>query len=459
MWDLEARKRLVLIGAGSVVFTRGLLADLVSAPDLGPWEIGLVDIDPDALGIATRLAERMVAARGEGDRIRILASPDRTELLPGADVVVVSIAVGGRSAWLRDWEIARDFGVHQPVGDSVLPGGISRTLRIVPVMVEIARDVVRLCADAFFFNYGNPMTANVAAMHQYADAEAVGLCHGVVHVHRELAAYAGKPFGETSILYCGLNHLTFIYDFRWRGRDAWPIVRERLARERAEPLDPDDVGAMWPKDVRASHNPFSWTLFERYGAYPAANDRHVTEFFPERFRDGEGAYYGKTLGVDAFPIQSVLDWSARSFETMRREADGESPIDERMFDRSSDDQEELIEILRSLLLDRRTMYSVNVPNEGVVPNMPLGAVLELPAVATARGLRPIAVPDLPPALAAVLQRRLAPIMVTVEAAMTGDLNLVTEALLLDGAVSEPDVARALAARYVEEHRRYLPQFA
>ena len=117
-----------------------------------------------------------------------------------------------------------------------MPGGVSRGLRTIPVMVEIARDVVRLAPDAHFFNYGNPMTANVAAMTRHANAHVVGLCHGMVHVQHELANFAGLPFEETSSLYCGLNHLTFIYDLRWNGEDAWPIVRQRLADEALKPL-------------------------------------------------------------------------------------------------------------------------------------------------------------------------------------------------------------------------------
>lgn len=448
---------LVLIGAGSAVFTRGLLADLISAPDLGAWELRLCDTNPDALDVALRLAQRMVETRGEGERVRVHGSTDRTELLAGADVVVASVGVGGRPAWLRDWQIAADEGIFQPVGDSVMPGGISRGLRTVPVMVEIAEDVVRLAPDALFFNYGNPMTANVAAMHRHAGAEVVGLCHGMLHVQRELARFAQVPFEETTSLYCGLNHLTWIYDLRHRGGDLWPRVRERLREERRRPLDPDDVGVIWQDGSRAAMNPFSWELFERYGAHPAASDRHVTEFFPQRF--GRGTYHGKTLGVDAFALPEILEWGEQRYQTMRREAEGAEPLDPAIFDRSSGDQEQLLDILRSIQDDRRELFSVNVPNRGEVPNMPLGAVLEIPGVATARGLRPLQVPDLPETLAGILRWRLASVDVLVEAALRGDRGLVVEALLLDGAVTDPAVATRLADRYLAEQAAYLPRFA
>src|SRR6478735_10629940 len=235
-------RRIVLIGAGSAVFTRGLLADLISADDLGAWDIALVDVDEVALGVAVGLAELMVQARGAGHRITVRGSTDRTQALPGADFVVTCVGVGGRDAWLRDHETCQAHGIYQPVGDSVMPGGISRLLRTVPVMVDVARDVVRLAPDALFFNYSNPMTANVMAMTKYAGATVVGLCHGMHHVQRELAQLVDAPFERTSTLYAGINHLTFIYDFRLDGRDAWPLVEKVREQERSEPVDSADIG-------------------------------------------------------------------------------------------------------------------------------------------------------------------------------------------------------------------------
>lgn len=453
----DRHKTLVLIGAGSAVFTRGLLADFISAPELGRWELCLVDINPDALSVTVRLAERMVQARGEEERIAVRGTVDRQEVLPRADVVICSVGIGGRPAWLRDWEIARDFGVYQPVGDSVMPGGISRALRTIPVMVDIARDVARLCPDAHFFNYGNPMTANVAAMTKYSGKETIGLCHGLRHVQAELAAFINKPPDETSILYCGLNHLTWIYDFRWRGEDAWPLVRKRLEAERDKELDPDEVGRIFRDGSKLEHNPFGWNLFERYGAFPAAGDRHVTEFFPERFARGD--YYGKTLGVDAFSLPEILEWGEERYQTMRREAEEDTPLDESVFERSSGDQEALIHILRAIDLDSRDEFNVNVPNDGFVPNLPNEGVLEIPSMATARGLRPVSVPDFPDTLAAIIERRLPSVTLTIEAAMRGDRGLVIEALIADGAVTDPDVAAQMTDRYIAEQAEYLPQFA
>ncbi|GJF34598.1 alpha-glucosidase/alpha-galactosidase [Kitasatospora sp. NE20-6] len=450
------RRTLVLIGAGSAVFTRGLLADLIGADDLGAWDIRLVDVDGTALSVAHRLAERMAEARGVQQRVRVTATTDRRAALPGADFVVTCVGVGGRTGWLLDDEICRRHGVHQPVGDSIMPGGISRLLRTTPVMVDIARDVTELAPDALFFNYSNPMTANIMAMTRYAGASVVGLCHGMHHIQRELAEFVGKPLEETSTLYAGINHLTFIYDFRWRGADAWPLVRERLDTELAVPADPADIGSIFNEGVKAWHNPFSWEIFRRYGAFPAAADRHVTEFFPERFPGGR--YYGKTLGVDAFSVPEILAWGEDRYQGMRAQAEGEVPLDESVFHRSGGEQEQLIGIIRSVLGDRREMFSVNVPNNGAVPGLPGDAAVEIPAVATARGLRPIAVPDLSAPLTAILARRLSSVYLAVEAAMTGDRGLVVEAMIADGAVTDPDAAARLTDDLLAAQAHHLPGF-
>lgn len=450
------RRRLVLIGAGSAVFARGLLADLISASDLGAWDIALVDIDETALDVAFRLGNQMVAARNMGARISISGFTDRRKALPGADIIVTCVGVGGRKAWLADHTTCVNHGIFQPVGDSVMPGGVSRILRTVPVMVDIARDVVELAPHALFFNYSNPMTANIMAMTSLAGADVVGLCHGVHHVQRELAQYIGAPFEETSTLYAGINHLTFIYDFRWNGENAWPLVQAQRAKEKELPAQAADIGQIFNNGVKASHNPFSWEIFDKYGAYPAANDRHVTEFFPSRFP--QGAYYGKVLGDDAFSINEILAWGEARYQSMKDQADGLASFEDELFSPSSGEQEQLLSIVRSVIQDSRKMFSVNVPNRGSVPGLPDGAALEIPGVATARGLRSISVPDLSTPLTALLNHRLTSVSLAIEAAMTGNRDLVVEAILSDGAVTDPAKAQLLTIDLLAAQAEHLPAF-
>lgn len=458
-------RKLVIIGAGSAMFTQGLVADLILSGQ--PWHLGLVDSDPQALATAEGLARRMVEAKQVD--ITIEASTDRRDLLPGADVVVATIGVGGRKAWLADVVIPRKYGVYQPVGDSVMAGGISRALRMVPAMVDIAHDVLKLCPQAHFFNYANPMTANCWAVRKATGANMVGLCIGVHHVVQQLAGFAGAPKHEVSALACGLNHFTWIWDLRWNGRDAWPLVRRTLAIENAriagQPV-PDDIApggdtTLLAEDESAkafvASNPFSWSLFEAYGAYPSANDRHVIEFFPERFP--EGSYHGRIAGVSAFSLEQTIAYGDKIYENMRAQAMGEAPLDKGIFERAAGEHSQLLDILRSMDEDRRESYTANLPNQGAVPNLPADAILEITSVATARGLRPIPMPDFPDLLAAPLTRKIAAQALTVEAALTGNRKLFVEAILADGSLNEPRLAGKLADELLKEQEEYLPQFA
>lgn len=452
--------KIVLIGAGSAVFTRGLVADLILSPDMGPWELGLVDTDPDALEVARDLCRRMIQSR-DAD-ITLQADTDRREILPDADVVVTTIGVGGRRSWETDVFVSRKNGIFQPVGDTVMPGGISRAMRMIPALVDIARDVGALCPQAQFFNYSNPMTANCWAILEATGVAVTGLCHGTLNVERQLASFIGAPSNQVSSLYAGINHLTFIHDLRWNGRDAWPIVRARLAEERGEPVDADALGQQFPEmgapseSFKASDNPFSWSLFESYGAYPAVNDRHVTEFFPERFPGGH--YFGKTLGVDVFSLEATTTRGDQVFEKMRAQAKGDQPLDESIFNRTPGEHEQLVSILEAIMGDTRRVFAVNLRNNGAVPNLPADAVLELPAVATSSGLRPIQILDFPDPLAAILTRKLTATRVTVDAAMSGNRHLLSEALLLDGAVTNLDTAQTLGEELIEAQKDHLPNF-
>lgn len=459
----SGRRKIVLIGAGSAVFTQGLVADLIVSPDLGPWELGLVDIDPEALDVATGLVRRMVNARPDADVV-VSSSTDRRELLPGAHIVVATIAVGGRRAWELDVTIPRKYGVFQPVGDTVMPGGVSRALRMIPALVEIAEDVGRLCPDALFVNYSNPLTANCRAIRRATGVPVVGLCHGVPEVERHLARFAGIPAAEVSSLAVGVNHLTFFVELRWKGLDAWPLVRARLAEERGESVDWASIRRMYPEvgekpadAPRVAHDPFSWSIFEAYGAYPAVNDRHVVEFFPQRFPGG--SYYGKTLGVDVFSIERTIEDGDRAYQRMKAVAAGEEAAPTWLFSRAPGEHEQLIDIVRSMATDAGRTFSMNLPNRGAVSGLPFEAVLEVPASARASGPYPLQLGEIPVALAAVLNRVIGAQELTVEAALTGSRALFVEALLADGSVADRATASRLADELLAAHRGHLPQFA
>ena len=428
------KTKIILIGAGSVKFTQGLLADLIKSST--PWHLGLVDTDPQALETAEGLARRMVQVKQPD--ISVEASTDRCDLLPGAHVVVTTIGVGGRRAWEADVFIPRKYGVYQPVGDTVMAGGVSRAMRMVPAMVDIARDVLKLCPQALFFNYANPMTVNCWAVRKATGAKIVGLCIGVHGIVENLARIIGAPSAEVTALAAGLNHFTWIYDLRWKGQDAWPMLRDRL---RENP----GVGGK-----------FCEWLFHSYGAFPAVGDGHVMEFFPERFPDGN--CFGRPLGREG-NFEGIIERDDATYANMQAQARGEIPLDESVFQRASGEHTRLLEILQSIAEDGRDMYFANLPNLGAVPNLPNEAVLELTTVATSRGLRAIQIPDFPDTLAAPLIRKIAAASLTVDAALTGSRKLFVEALLADGSMNDPSTAEKLADELLMAHKQYLRQFA
>jgi alpha-galactosidase len=334
---------------------------------------------------------------------------------------------------------------------------------MIPALVEIAADVGRLCPKAFFANYSNPLTTNCRAMRKATGVPVVGLCHGVMAIEQYLADFAGILRGEATSLAVGVNHLTFFLELRWKGRDAWPLVRARLAEERKEPVDTSSLGQLFPEmgaqpegAPRAADNPFSWSFFETYGVYPAVNDRHVIEFFPERFSDGQ--YCGKTIGVDIFSVEKTIEHGDRSYAEMKAVATGQREVPGWLFNRAPGEHEQLLDIVGSMVRDECRVFSMNLPNHGAVPGLPDDAVLEMPAVAAARGPCALQMEDFPSPLAAILSRVIAAQELTVEAALTGDRRLFVEAMLADGSVTDPQVASRLAEELLEAHKSNLPQF-
>jgi len=454
------RVKVVLIGAGSTVFTQRLVSDIILSGEADRWELALVDIDPVTLDAVDRLVHKMLAFKGV--EFPIVSTTDRRKVLQGADFVITTIAVGGRRGWERDIVVPRKHGIYQPVGDTAMPGGISRAMRMIPQMVAIAEDVAKLCPKAHFFNYANPMTAICRAIRLKTGVPVIGLCHGVHHVEGLLARLLDTPEASISTYGVGVNHLTFLTKILCDGKDAAPVLRAKLNQQR--PLVAQEIREKddWPNTVtgraiRCSDDPFTWSIYDRYGVFPVAMDRHITEFYPERFPQGQ--YYGRTLGVDAFPIDDRIALGDTWFDEMLAVARSADPLPSSYFENVPGESEQLVEIMKALLFDRRGVFSVNIPNNGAVPGFPPEAVLEMSALAGGNGIMALHSQGLHPTLTAKLLSKVAAVEVTVEAALTGRFDLMVEALLTDGSVSDPDKATCLARDLIEAHKIYLPQFA
>ena len=442
--------KLVIIGAGSTVFTPGLIADLTSSRHFADATVALVDINPDAAATMARYTERVARERGVG--LRVEYASDRREVLAGADFVTVTIAVGGARAWEQDVRIPEAHGVWQTVGDSVGPGGVFRALRHVPELVAIARDMEELCPEAWLFNYTNPLTALVRAVHKTSSIKAAGLCHGVLHTREVIAHALGVPHHELSVTVAGLNHLAWVLDMRHGGQDLYPAFRELQRGWLATPPPATDG------DLYAGFQEVSARLMEIYGYYPSPGDRHVAEFFPFFLRQtDQGLGYGTQVGLDM--TNRILASRDDRWDRIAAQAEGRADLDRTLFDEAREG-ERVVAIMEAIETGQPLLeLAVNVRNDGLIANLPREAVVEAPGLIDGHGVHGVGVGELPEGIANMLGARSRQQELTVDAALTGDRQLALQALLADPLVPTVEAAAAMLDDALAAHARFLPQFA
>jgi alpha-galactosidase len=436
-------KAIVILGVGSTYFTRGIVESLITKG--GEWDVRLVDIDPECLEIATLLSQRLVETYDAP--VTVSGSLDRRDVLAGADAVVSTIGVGGRRAWQKDVTIFRQFDIYQSTGDTYGAGGVSRALRTIPVLVEVARDIERLCPQALFINFSNPMTVNCRAVAKATSVNIGGLCYGVTAYEHSLAKLIGVPWKDVRCRAIGVNHFTWITEFQHQGEDAWPLVRQKM-EEHAD-------------SAHLPGGPYTWELFRIFDAFPCVGDGHICEFVPGW--QGQGAYYGKTFGVDV-GHGSFEEYTARwdrVFEEMADQAYGRAPIVKREVDESGQtlrDEDLFIDVLNASMGEEEIFRTVNLPNVGQAGNLPTGAVLEATTFVSGAGFEPLCFGDLPPGITAILLRIIGAQELTVEAALKADRKLAIQALVAGETVRTEAEAERMLDVILETHREYLPQF-
>ena len=286
--------RIVLVGAGSVEFTRNLLGDILSSPALRDSDIVLHDIDPERLATAERMARWTATALGAAPTIS--AHLDRRTALRGADFVVDTIQVGGARATQVDFDVAARFGLRYTIADTIGVGGVFRALRTVPVVLGIARDMAEVCPDAWLLNYTNPLAIVVRAVAEASSIKVIGLCHSVFWTIDTLAGYLGVPRDEIDAESAGLNHHAFLLRLEHRGRDLYPDLRRFIEAGRT----PDD------NLVRSD-------LFRRLGFYLTESSEHHAEYNPWFIGKRDAA--GDAVERFHVPIGEYLDRVARTTST------------------------------------------------------------------------------------------------------------------------------------------------
>ncbi len=424
--------RIVLVGAGSVEFTRNLLGDMLVYPELREATIVLHDIDADRLRTAERMAAWTASALGASPAIE--GHLDRRAALEGADFVIDTIQVGGARATQIDFDIPARYGLRYTINDTINVGGVMRGLRSIPVVLDIVHDMEQVCPDAWFLNYTNPMGMLVRAVAERSGIRTVGLCHSVFWTIDTLAGYLGLPREEMDYVSAGVNHLAFLLRLEHRGRDLYPELRSFVAEGR---VPDDDL-------VRAE-------LFSRLGYYPTESSEHHAEYNPWFIPKGDA--------VERYhiPIGEYLDRVAHNLdeyaETKRRLDAGE-PFE---IEQSG---EYAAVIIHSLLTSEPARIVGNVMNDGsLIANLAADACVEVTCLVDGTGVWPVHAGALPPQCSAYIGPAVDTQALTVRAALDQDREAIYHAVMQDPQIMARlslDETWRLTDELIEAEAEWLP---
>ncbi len=425
--------KIAMIGAGSVVFVKNLLTDIFSAPELANATIALHDINMERLetsGIMARWTAEQLGAKP-----KIEEHADRREALRGADFVINLVLIGGVKSIAADFEIPAKFGLRQTVGDTVGIGGIFRGLRTIPFMMDLCREMQELAPGAVLLNYSNPMSILTWAVYKaFPEQKIVGLCHNVQHTAASLASYLNVSEDRLSYDAAGINHMTWFLRLEVDGQDAYPALRK--AMENPAIYDQDRV---------------RFEMFRQFGWFISESSRHFSEYAPYFIKnDAEVAKY-------AVPVDDLKHRVVRRLgefqETRRKLLAGEGFEIKQSVEYGA-------AIMRSIVTNVPTLIYGNVRNTGLIANLPDECCVEVPVVVDRNGLRPCQAPSLPNELAAHCAPHVFVQGLTVDAALTGNRDLLYRAALVDrnaASMLSIDQIRQMVDELVAYHGDALPE--
>lgn len=437
--------RIAFIGAGSTVFARNLIGDLTSFPELRHnLTFALHDIDEGRLRTSEIVANRIAETRGL--QMGVEATTDRRRAIEGADYVVTMFQVGGyKPSTLIDFDIPERYGLQQTIADTLGVGGIMRGLRTVPVLVDVAADIAELAPDAVLLNYANPMAINMWGLDQLGAHPGYGLCHSITLTAQELATDLGVPFDELDYVAGGINHMAFYLKLEHEGEDLYPRLRT---------LYPDPAGAPL-RGRREQPDAVRYEMMRRLGYFVAESSEHFAEYTPWFIKRDRP----DLLDTYSIPIREYVrrcEQQNAEWEELRTRLEGDAS--EVLTVPESVEFAPLI--IHSIETDTpRTVYT-NVPNNGLIDNLPDGCVVEVPTAVDGRGLRPQAIGSLPPQLAATIRTNINPQELAVAALVSGDRDHLYHAAMLDphtAAELDLDQIHALVDDLVEAHGDLIPE--
>lgn len=466
----QRRIKITLIGAGSIVFTRTLLGDIFSYPELAACEVALHDIDAHRLGLADMVARRLAAALGVAPTIS--AHLDRRSALADASFVISTIQVGGyKPATVTDFEIPKKFGLEQTIGDTLGIGGIMRGLRTIPVQLAMLKDMEEVCAPgAIHLNYVNPMAMITWALNQASTRiPTVGLCHSVQHTAHELAHDLGIPANEIDYRCAGINHMAFYTKFEHKGVDLYPRLRQIYAEGKAP-----------------GWNRVRYEMLHQLGHFPTESSEHFAEYVPWFIKKGRADILEQyNIPLDEYPGRCQIFEHAWPY--IERELhnpgtqDAQAMLAElhaagiQVMPRMLDDSVRLLEglntiepsveyggqIIHAMVSGQPCVVYGNVRNQGLIDNLPQGCAVEVPCLVDHNGVQPTRVGALPIQLAALMRTNINVQELVVAAVLQQKREHVYHAAMLDphtAAVLDLAQIRAMVDELLTAHRDFLPDY-
>src|SRR6266498_575744 len=434
--------KITFIGAGSTVFARNLLSDVFSFPELGASTISLFDIDPERLRTSEVMARNLAGALAA--RPTIEATTDRRRALDGADYAICMIQVGGyKPSTVIDFEIPKKYGLRQTIADTLGIGGIMRGLRTIPVLLDMCRDMQELSPDVIFLQYVNPMAMNTWAISRASKIKTVGLCHSVQGTAEVLAKDIGVPHNEINYICAGINHMAFYLRFEHNGENLYPRIRQALEA----------------KSYGRRHFGLSdhvrYEVFRRTGYFVTESSEHFSEYVPWFIkRDRPDLIEQYEIPLDEYITRcelQIAEWEALKATFERGE------LDEIKHERSHEYGSLIIHSIETG--EARIVYG-NVPNRGLIDNLPQECCVEVPCLVDKNGLQPTKIGMTPPHLAALLQTNINVQSLVVEAALTGKREHIYHAAMLDphtAAELSLDQIWALVDELIEVHGDMMPR--
>ena len=434
--------KITFIGAGSLTFTRNLARDILTFPLLQDSTLTLMDINKERLGFAQR-AVKSIIKKGKYPA-RVEATLDRKKALEGADVVLCTILAGETGLWRYDIEIPKKYGVDINIGDTRGPAGIFRALRTIPMMLDICRDMERYCPDAFLLNYTNPMAMLCRAMQRNSNIRLTGLCHSVQVTAEMIARWICESLDEITYVCAGINHQSWYIQFEKNGKDAYPLIRQALKKKKIynEEIVRNEMFLALDYYVTESsgHNSeYNWWFRKR----PDLIEKYCT--YGTGWNPGEYAYILKEY------LKTEKTWK----KDVKKWFDEGAPMS---LERG---HEYAAYIINALQGGEPFEFNGNVPNTGIIGNLPEGACVEVPVIANKRGFNPIHVGSLPAQCAALNNVSVAVEEMAVEAALTGDAKLLYQAIAYDpltAAVLSLSEIKKMVKQMLRKNRQYIPQF-